>query len=232
MWGLGLSSKVSSLRKRARVLTVRTHQKEDTELTHALREAELRSKSVALYRKWSIPLKNTITRPVLSRARSGSSSSRPAGFDNFGSSGELKSEDLALSVSSSALASPTSPISSTGWPLGRARQRESLCRTEHLDPLHARSLLRLIGLQLADAFTALRATLAHFWVPRRDTLAHELIQPESAACSSSPETAATRELDEVAPRTAIASSSAASEPSRRSKLYWAVLLLGVVVLAV
>lgn len=232
MWGLSPNGKISSLRNRARVLTVRPHQKEDIELTQALREAQLRSKSVALYRKWSMPPKSTFVRPVLPRARSGSSWSRPADSDNFGSSGELKSEDLALSVSSSALVSPTSPtspISSTGWPLGRARQRESLCRTEHLDPLHARSLLRLIGLQLADAFTALRATLAHFWVPRRDTLAHELIQPESAACSSNRETAATQELEEVAPRTA--NSSAVGTNSRRGKLYWTVLLLGVVVLA-
>lgn len=161
LWGVGKAGRVDVLRKRASVLRVHPHQREDTQITQALRLADLRSRSMELYRKWSVQVNRPLSMPSKSqhsRTNSEASESKD-GRAGIGS----QADGSSSSISNPAIAMPSSQTIAQRWISDAVEAEHSGCRSPHLDPLHARSLLRLVGLQMTDTFAAVRTCWTRFW---------------------------------------------------------------------
>ena len=157
LFGIGRDGRMANLRKRAKVLVLQAHQRDNPELLVALSQADLRSRTVGLYKKWSSASASAVVRPALRRPNtSADSGSRPASRGGLSSTSERKSSGVTSSRSSSFLASPALPAAATSIVASTHRIAGSTCSSGYLDPLNPASLLRLVGLHLVDTFTSLR----------------------------------------------------------------------------
>ena len=166
MWGLGKDGQIANLRKRAKVLVLTGHHRNDEGLQTALRHAQLRSKSVELYRRWS-SVALPPPRPALRQTRTlRSGSTRQTNDSDTPTPSGLITTNLPSSLSSSALASPSRPEAGwVNWRPGNLHNgnRGLVCRTPHFDPLSAASLFHLVGLRLAQGIASFRSCFSWLW---------------------------------------------------------------------